>query len=175
MLSTIAAVPKRRQEWDLAVVWRDPGKGDEVASYALSGLSPRDVCRLLDLRGRTPAVYPVPVHANEAHRLQPFAHEQLSMPDGTTGELWPIWNDDDDDLADGPRTLWPLFAYFVVGGTLGPLGWHWGHSAHAPWARLLLQLGAGLFSLLAIWCAGCLLVLIPLSLIAKRHHDEPGD
>jgi hypothetical protein len=68
--------------------------------------------------------------------------------------------------------LWPLFAYVVVGGTLGPLLWHWGHGARASWARLVLQLGAGLFGLLAIWCAAWLLVLIPLSLIAQRNQNE---
>jgi hypothetical protein len=165
-------VSKSRYEWDLTVVWRDPDAGDEVASYSLGGLSPRKVCRLLGLQGRKPAVYPVPVHAKELHLLQPFAHEQLSMPDGTTGELSPLSSEDDVDLADGPRVLWPLVAYVVVGGTLGPLLWHWGHTADATWARFLLQLGAGLLGALAVWCAVWLLAFVPMSLIAKRYRNN---
>jgi len=168
-ISTLVHVLKDGQEWELAVVWKDPAKGfDNIASYSLSGLSRRRVCRLLGIQGRGPVVFPVPVHAHELHLLQPYATDRLSLPPGTTGELWPSISESDVDLSDGPRKLWPLLAYVIVGGTLGALLWHWGHTAHATWARFALQLGAGLGVALAVWCGGSLLLLVPISLIASR-------
>jgi hypothetical protein len=117
-------------------------------------------------------MYPVPVHASEVRLLQPFARQQLSIPDGTTGELSPAPSDSDADLADGPATLWPLLVYVAVGGVLGPLLWYWGHTETATWARFLLQLGAALFVVLAVWCGAWLLVFVPLSVIAKRYRSS---
>jgi hypothetical protein len=157
-------VAGQQETWRLAVVWRDPAKGeDEIASFALTGLTESHLCRLLGIPGNRPPGFPVPVHVTELHRLRPYSSEPLSFPDGATGELWPVGGE-----STKPRELWPLLACVVVGGTLGALLWHWGRTAHSTWARFALQLGGGVSFMLAVWCAMFLLMLFPLSLIARR-------
>jgi hypothetical protein len=155
-------------EWELAMVWRDPAKGsDDVAVHTVRGLTERELCRLFGLRGETVPVWPVPVHDHELRLLEPYVAESLSLPEGTTGELRPI----DGVPAPAPTRLWLPVVWAIVGGVLGGVLWHLGGTA-SGWQQSLLKGAAGLLILLAFWSVGLLLLLLVMGILAVNRNRK---